>query len=121
MEHYTLDYNNKDLKDTDINDEFFKTNFELIKEHKIIIDLSNNYLTELGIIKMLQYLLHLDKQTICLNLSNNQINCINNEFISILINFLDKFNDCRISLRQNFYNNNIQDFVHYELLDKIIY
>lgn len=121
MKYHNIDFHDKQLKDIDINDDFLKANFESNTEVDIIIDLSNNYLTEIGVIKILQYLLYTDKQSICIDVSNNQIHCIHNGFITTLINFLDKFENTRINIRDNFYSNNIQDFVFYEFIPKIIY
>ena len=121
MNHYTIDLSEKFLYDLDINENFFKLYFDNIKETNIFLDISYNNLTEISAIQILDYFISSKKEKVIIDFSNNYINCINNEFIKKIIDFLDTYTDSRINLRVNLHSTNIQDFLFYDLLPKIIY
>ena len=121
MKHIIIDLHNRNLNDTDIDDEFLINNFDKNQHQEIFVDFSNNNLTEQSTIKILEHLSYLSKEVICIDFSHNHINFTSNNLISSMIRFIDTFGNSRINIVGNPHSEHISDFIYYELLDKIIY
>ena len=113
-----MNFQNQNLRDVDINDNFLQ-NLKL-DTNNITIDFSYNELTEYSMIKILQHLYNLNKDSIHLNFSNNNIKIINIQLLIILEWYLEKFNS-RINIKNNPYSDYIFDFIDPNLVSKIIY
>ena len=66
MKHIIIDLHNRNLNDTDIDDEFLINNFDKNQHQEIFVDFSNNNLTEQSTIKILEHLSYLSKEVILL-------------------------------------------------------
>ncbi len=116
----------KELKDSDITDEFLKNNFDNPR-NELLIDISHNFLTELAAIHILEYLYYnlytpIDNISFfIIDLSYNRIHIKNPKLIDLINNFLDRFEHSTINIRGNYDNTHLADFIHYENLSRIKY
>lgn len=121
MKDSIIDLHNKYLSEIDIDEHFLKNYFDANLQSEVVIDLSYNNLSEISAIKILEHLFFSQRELIYIDFSNNHINFINNELITKIISFLNRFSDARINIRNNPNSESIMDFINYNLLDKIIY